>query len=201
MKRIILFITTLILFFSLSSCRNNKEVLELLESKSMVLYVGQTGEFDEGYEYSTTDVEVIEITGNQYRTLKEGSAVVTIREGENKIGVYIIAVNGVETVNLKNINLVNEPSHLTNKEKIKLEYSLDPVGANDYDAIVWESLNPDVATIDRFGNVEVLKTGEVTFTLTAINTNIKKEFKFTVLPRETVFELNHAKVLGIVGET
>jgi hypothetical protein len=200
MKRIVLFFTALILFLSLTSCRKN-EGIELLDSKSMILYVGQTGTFDEGYEYSTNDVEIIQINGNQYRTLKEGSATVTVREGENKIGVYIIAVYGVETVELKDLKLVNAPSHLENKQKIKLQYELDPVGANDYAAIVWESLNPDVATIDRFGNVEVLKTGEVTFTLSAIDTQIKKEFKFEVLPRETVFKTSHPKLLGIVGET
>ena len=201
MKKIILFFTALILFLTLTSCKNNDSKLELLESKSMILYVGQTGQFDEGYEYSTTDVEVIQITGNQYHTLKEGSATVTVREGENKIGVYLIAVYGNKSVELINLNLVDAPTNLVNKQVVKLEYTLDPVEANDYDAIVWESLNPDVATIDRYGVVTVLKTGEVTFTLTAINTNVKKEFKFTVLPRETVFELNHAKILGIVGNT
>lgn len=201
MKKIILFITTLILFLSLTSCRNKEVPLELLDSKTMTLYVGETGQFDAGYEYSTNDVEVIELTNNQYRTLKEGSAVVTVREGENKIGVYLISVYGRETVALKDLTLVNAPSHLTNQEKIKLEYVTDPVNANDYDAIVWESSNPEVATIDREGNVNPLKLGEVTFTLTAVNTNIKKEFKFTVDPRETVFKLNYPKMVGIVGNT
>ena len=200
-KRIILFIAALILFLSLTSCGNKTPELELLESKTFIFEIGQTGTFDEGYEYSTNDVEVIEITGNQYRTLKEGSAVVTVREGENKIGVYVIAVYGTKTVELKDLSLVNGPAHLVNKQVVQLVYELNPVGANDYDAIVWESSNPEVATIDRNGVVTVLNTGEVTFTLTAINTNIKKEFKFTVLPRETVFELNHSKVLGIVGTT
>ena len=99
----------------------------------------QTGEFDEGYEYSTTDVEVIEITGNQYRTLKEGSAVVTVREGENKIGVYIIAVNGVETVNLKNINLPSVLESVNGSafdgsgiEKIELPDSVTVVGMHAF---------------------------------------------------------------------
>ena len=202
MKKIILFLFALILFLSSTSCGPTQEPeLELLESKSMVLYVGQTGQFDAAYQYSTEDVEVIELNGNQYRTLKEGSAVVTVREGESKIGVYLIAVYGQETVKLNNLALVDGPSHLTKLEKIKLEYATDPVNANDYDAIVWESLNPEVATIDRDGNVTPLTTGEVTFKLTAVNTNIVKEFKFTVHPRETVFKLNYPKMVGFAGET
>ena len=201
MKKIILFVITLVLFLSSTSCEKQTQQIELLDSKSMVLYVGETGQFDASYEYSTEDVEIIELTGNQYRTLKEGSAVVTVREGESKIGVYLIAVYGKETVALKDLKLVDEPSHLTNLTKTKLEYATDPANANDYDAIVWESLNPEVATIDRDGNVNPLKTGEVTFKLTAVNTNISKEFKFTVNPRETVFEINYPKVVGIEGET
>ena len=201
MKKIILFIFTLILFLSSTSCREKEVPLELLDSKSITLYVGETGEFDASYQYSTEDVEVIELTGNQYRTLKEGSAVVTVREGENKIGVYLIAVYGRETVALKDLKLVDEPSHLTRLTQTKLEYATDPVNANDYDAIVWESLNPEVATIDRDGNVMPLTTGEVTFKLTAVNTNISKEFKFTVEPRQTVFKINVPKVLGFAGTT
>ena len=201
MKKVILFLTTLILFFTLTSCRSKDEPIELLESQSMVMYVGQTGEFDEKYQYSTTDVDVIELVSNSYTTLKEGSAVVTVRDGKNKVGVYLIAVYGNKVVKLEDLKLVNEPSNLVNKQELKLEYEKHPADANDFDAIVWESLNPDVATIDRFGNVTALKTGEVTFVLTAINTNIKKEFKFNVLPRETIFELNYSKIVGIVGQT
>ena len=197
MKRLLLFFAAFILLFSFASCKG-KEV-ELLESKSLVLAVGETGAFEEGFEYSTTDVEIIELTNNSYRTLKEGSAVVTVRQGENKVGVYIIAVCGTQTVNLKDLTLVEQPSNLTVSEIVKLEYKKDPVNANDYDAIIWESSNPEIATIDRYGNVTPLKMGEVTITLTAVNTQVKKEFKFTVLPRATVFEINYSRIVGIVG--
>lgn len=201
MKKIILFITTLMLFLSLTSCDINNVEYELIESNTMVLFIGQTGEFEAGYEYSTSDDDVIEITGNQYRTLKEGSATVVVRQGENKIGVYVIAVYGTEVVKLQDLQLVDAPENLTNTHVVRLEYEKYPNNANDYDAIVWESLNKDVATIDKFGNVTPLKTGEVTFTLTAVNTGVKKTFKFTVLPRQTVFELNHSKIVGVVGNT
>ena len=141
MKRLLLFFAAFILLFSFASCKG-KEV-ELLESKSLVLAVGETGAFEEGFEYSTTDVEIIELTNNSYRTLKEGSAVVTVRQGENKVGVYIIAVYGTQTINLKDLTLVEQPSNLTVSEIVKLEYKKDPVNANDYDAIIWESSNPE----------------------------------------------------------
>ena len=199
MKKIIAFLAAFMLLFSFTSCRDVE--IELLESKSLVLAVGETGEFAEGFDYFTTDVDIIELSNNQYRTLKEGSAVVTVRQGENKVGVYIIAVYGTQTINLKDLTLVDQPSSLTISQNVKLEYKKDPVNSNDYDAIVWESLNPEIATIDRYGNVTPLKVGEVTITLTAVNTQVKKEFKFNVLPRATVFEINHSRIVGVVGNT
>ena len=199
MKKIIAFFAAFILLFSFTSCRDAE--IELLESKSLVLAVGETGAFAEGFDYSTTDIDIIELSNNQYRTLKEGSAVVTVRQGENKVGVYIIAVYGTQTINLKDLTLVDQPSSLTIAQNVKLEYKKDPVNSNDYDAIIWESLNPEIATIDRYGNVTPLKVGEVTITLTAINTQVKKEFKFNVLPRATVFEINYSRIAGVEGNT
>ena len=67
MKKIIAFLATFMLLFSFTSCRDVE--IELLESKSLVLAVGETGEFAEGFDYSTTDVDIIELSNNQYRTL------------------------------------------------------------------------------------------------------------------------------------
>ena len=200
MKKIIIFLTAFLLFFTLNSCKKKVEY-ELLESKSLTLYVGETGQFEDGYEYSTLDTEVIELNNNSYRTLKEGSAVVTVNQGDFKVGVYLIAVYGNKVVELTDLDLANKPANLTKLTPIKLECKTVPEDANNYDAIVWESLNPEVATVDKYGNVNPLTMGEVTIKLTAVNANISKEFKFTVLPRETVFEINHSKIVGICGNT
>lgn len=200
MKKIILFLTAFILFFTFSSCKEKVDY-ELLESKSLTLFVGETGQFEEGYEYSTLDTEVIELNNNQYRTLKEGSAVVTIKQDEYKVGVYLIAVYGNEVIELTDLDIKDKPSSLTKSTPIKLECKTIPENANNYDAIVWESLNPEIATVDKYGNVNPISMGEVKIKLTAVNTNISKEFSFTVLPRETVFEINHSKIIGISGTT
>lgn len=198
MKKIIAFVFVLLLFFTLTSCAEN-QVLEPIGGQAMSFYIGQTGQFSNDYSYHTSDTDIIEIDGNTYRTLKEGSAVVTVRDGKTKIGVYLIAVYGSKPIELTTIEIANAPDTLTVAEVIKLEYSKNPVDANNYEALIWKSSDETVATVDKYGVVTPLKMGEVTISLTAINTDIKEEVTFTVLPRDTVFKLNHRKIIGVAG--
>lgn len=202
MKKIIILLFFAVLSFTLVSCGDEEEsyaVLEPMGGEAMTFYVGQQGQFEEGYTYSTSDNDVIELSGNSYRTLKEGSAVVTVKKGSSQIGVYLIAVYGSEPIVLKELKFTNEPSTLTVAEKTKLEYVKDPIDANNYEALVWSSSNEEIATVDKYGNITPLKMGEVTITLTAINTNVKEEVKITVLPRDTIFELNYREIVGFSG--
>lgn len=213
MKKIICFLLTFILFFTLASCDSGdnggtNDVLddeiyefESLGGETLILYVGQTGSFPEGCTYKTENPDVIELSGNSYRTLKEGKAVVTVEKDKNKIGVYVIAVYGTKQADLVDLIITNKPTTLTVAEVVKLEYEKDPIDANNFEAIVWTSSDPSVATIDKDGTLTPLKMGEVTITLTAINTNVKKEMSFTVLPRDTKFELNYDEIVGICDTT
>ena len=124
-----------------------------------------------------------------------------MNQGEYKVGVYLIAVYGQKVVAVTDLEIVDKPASLTKLTPIKLECKTVPENANNYDAITWESLNPEVATVDKHGNVNPLTMGEVTIKVTAVNSNVSKEFKFNVLPRETVFELNHDKIIGYAGKT
>lgn len=197
MKKIGSLFLLLILFFTLTSCSTPS--LEPMGGQTMSFYIGQTGEFDEGYTYQTEDTDIIELNGNSYKTLKEGSAVVTVRDGNEKIGVYLIAVYGSKPIVLETLQITNKPTTLTVNEQVKLEYSKNPVDANDFEAIIWESSNEEIATIDKYGIITPLKMGEVTISISAINTDIKAEVSLTVLPRNTIFELNYSKIVGVSG--
>ena len=204
MKKIISFLLLFVLFFTLVSCESvlpffpaGDTSYEALCGQIMTLSIGEEGEFPEGYTYSTTNKDVLEITGNSYRTLKEGMAVVTVENDSNQIGVYIVVVYGSKQVSLNDLIVENVPQNLTIAHVVKLEYKKDPIDANDFETIVWSSSDPSVATVDKDGNITPLKMGKVTITLSAINTNVKKEFTFTVLPRDTVFETNHDEIIGI----
>lgn len=204
MKKIICYLLLFVLFFTLVSCDDDNPieqyeniVYESLGGQIMTFYIGQTGQFPEGFAYTTTDTDVIEISGNSYKTLKEGKAVVIIEKDSNKIGVYVIAVYGSKQVALNDLIVSDVPQNLTIAEVVKLDYQKDPIEANDFETIVWSSSNPSIASVDKDGYITPLRMGEVTITLSAINTNVKKEFKFTVLPRETKFELNHDEIVGV----
>lgn len=201
MKKILYFLMILLLFVTLVSCNETSEVVdyESLGGETMSLYVGQTGEFEEGYTYHSLNSDVLELNGNNYRSLKQGNAVVVVKQGNTKIGVYLVAVYGSEPVVLEELNITNNPQNLEVAQNYKLEYEKDPIDANDYEALVWSSSNPEIATIDKSGNITPLKPGNVIFTLTAINSEVKKDVNVTILPRETIFELNYDSIVGVSG--
>ena len=128
MKKIIYFLSLFLLFFTLTSCNSS---LERMDGQTMQFYVGQTGQFEEGYAYSTNDSDVLEISGNTYTALKEGSAVVTVKKDNSKIGIYLIAVYGDKPIALNALDIDNCPETLTVASPVKLEYKKDPLDAND----------------------------------------------------------------------
>lgn len=203
MKKILYFLMILLLFVTLVSCNETTEPAgyESLGGETMNFYVGQTGKFKDGYEYSSLNSDVLKLDGNNYTTLKEGNAVVVVKQDGNKIGVYLVAVYGSQPVVLEELNVVNNPQNLQVAENYKLEYEKNPVDANDYEALVWSSSNEEIATIDKYGNITALKPGDVTFTLTAINSNVKEEVTVKILHRQTKFELNYDSIVGVSGTT
>lgn len=201
MKKILYFLMILLLFVTLVSCNETSESVnyESLGGETMSLYVGQTGTFEEGYTYLSLNSDVLELNGNSYKTLKQGNAVVVVKQGDSKVGVYLVAVYGSEPIKLEQLNVTNNPQTLQVAQNYKLEYAKDPIDANDYEALVWSSSDSSIATIDKSGNITPLKPGNVTFTLTAINSEVKKDVNVTILPRETIFELNYDSIVGVSG--
>lgn len=201
MKRVIFIFVLFTLFFGLASCKSKEKAYESLESKTFSFYVGEEGNFDRKYDYKSSDSSVIKIKDNKYITLKEGSAYVTVHDGNSKVGVYLIAVYGSKPIILEELIINNSPSNnlMTVGDKIKLVYEKNPLDANDYDALIWESSDQSIAKIDKYGNLEALKMGEVVISLKAEGTDVVKEIQLTINPRETIFEINHKRIIGIVG--
>ena len=133
MKKIIYILMSLMLILTIASCESTEVTPELVESKTMTLYVGETGQFAEGYSYSTLNSDVLELNGNSYQTKKEGSAVVTVKQGKFVVGVYVVAVYGSEPIKLQELNVSNKPATMTVADKVKLDYTKNPVNANDYE--------------------------------------------------------------------
>ena len=203
MKKIIALMLSLLCFFVIGCGGSGKPVTVLEgESKIIRLYVGQEGEFkNANYSYTSDNESVLSIRGNTYKGLKEGSASVTVEDGKGGVAVYLFTVFGNEPVELENLTIQNIPegNSITVGESATLSFEKQPVNADKYDAIVWESSDSSILSVDKRGNIVANGMGQATITISALGTNVKSEILLNVLPRDTVFKLNYSKVIGVLG--
>ena len=205
MKKVLSIILSFIAVFTLLGC-NGASILPLEgESKIVKLYIGEEGQFaNSEYSYVTDNPSVLKIEGNNYEGLSEGSASVTVKTQQaDKVAVYLFIVFGNKPIELQNLQINDLPqdNNLTVGQSVKLSYAKFPENADKYDAIVWQSSDSDVLSVDRNGNIQAKKMGQATLTVSALGTQVKEEITLSVLPRATVFKINLNKVMGVVGQT
>lgn len=205
MKKVISVLLSFIAVITLLGCTNKSLSVIEGESKIVRLYIGEEGQFNNSeYSYVTDNSSVLQIEGNRYRGLKEGSASVTVKsQNEDEIAVYLFIIFGNKPIELQNLEINDLPvdNNVTVGQVEKLSYSKYPANADKYDAIVWQSSDPSVLSIDRNGNMQANKMGQATLTVSALGTNVKQQVTINVLPRDTVFKINLSKLIGIVGQT
>lgn len=205
-KKCIAIMLSLITAFAFCACASGESVAVIEgESKIIRLYIGQEGRFDNSsYSYVTDNPEVLSLQGNAYKGLKEGSASVTVKNAQNgSVAVYLFVVFGNKPIPLTELTITNAPTsnNITVGQTAKLSYQKIPANADEYDAIVWSSSDSEVLSVDRNGNITANKMGEATLTVSALGTSVQKQITVSVLPRDTVFELNLNSVIGVKGES
>lgn len=202
-KKIIALMLSLLCFFVVGCGGNGQPITAINgESKIIRLYVGQEGQFENSkYSYTSDNESVLSINGNTYKGLKEGSASVTVEDGKGGVAVYLFTVFGNKPVELEGLTIKNLPAgnSITVGESAVLSFEKQPANADKYDAIVWESSDSSILSVDKRGNIVANGMGQATVTITALGTNVKSEVLVNVLPRDTVFKLNYNKVIGILG--
>lgn len=201
-KKIIALTLCLLCVFAVGC--NGKQITAIEgESKIVRLYVGQEGSFENSsYSYSSDNESVLSINGSSYKGLKEGSASVTVKDKSGNVAVYLFTVFGNKPVELEGLTIQNAPANnsITVGQSLALSYLKEPVNADKYDAIVWSTTNSEVLSVDKQGNIVAKGMGQATLSVTALGTDIKHEITVNVLPRDTVFAINHTKLVGVVGE-
>lgn len=123
----------------------------------------------EGYEikgsqlhYSYSEKGIIRCNGLLVEGLKAGKTVLNIyKEGEQlpcaKVDYTVIKRNRISELKLEDRMI-----YIGEGDRVRMKYTFLPVDADNKDTIVWESDHPDIATVDRYGNLYAVKKGTCT---------------------------------------
>lgn len=172
----------------------NQEVLSLPEgttAKLSVLYLPTilSEEIDTELEWSSNNKDIVRILeDNSIQTLKEGSAVITVKasSGVSATCILIVTKSSSSTDNPDDSDDSDDPNipaivPITgvslNQNELKLEVgnsgkliaSVRPTNTTMSSQVIWKSSNTNVAIVDAQGNVAAIGVGSATIIATAEN--------------------------------
>ena len=102
--------------------------------------------------------------------------------------IYQSYVTEVPPVQIENIELSIDDTTINKGDTKKLNVKITPDEAKDLE-VVYTSSNPSVATIDNFGNIKGISSGEAVITVKAKDNNVQAQINIKV----------YSKVTGIIA--
>lgn len=160
------------------SLKKNKEIsqslfvnvidsLELINNNDNTIYVGQKLELQAidksdkeglGIEWKTSNILLATVRNGIVTAYKEGTVTITATSKTNNVSKSITLT--IIEVEPEDIVIENNISQLYVNEQVKLKANVLPEYA--LQNVTWEVDNPLIASIDQYGNLKGLKSGEVT---------------------------------------
>lgn len=196
-----IFILILGVFF-LFGCSDSR-LSEELYQKELRLTIGETKaivtERPNDFLFFATDDDVEVNDLGEVTAKRIGSAVIVIEDQRGKIGTCIVIVTGEKLIPLESLAIVNPLEESYVGQTVKLETDIAPVDADNYEAIVYESSEPDIVTVTRDGQMKTISPGKAVITVKGIGTEISDSFEITVLAKENQVSLNYQDVTGNAG--
>lgn len=188
-----------------------KPTLELIDTRDSVTYLDS---FDIAYELKNADPDsVISVNSSNNKVAsvklnkKTGKITITGTEiGSTTITVQVAAIGGYEeataSFDLKvdqietGLTLTGTKNSVVYGEEFKIGYKKENASNG---AITFKSSDENVASIDRYGNIKALKTGEVTITVTMAetthHTGATASFTFEVTQRVVTIDWSNTRLV------
>ena len=133
-------------------------------------------------EYFSSDESVVEVYADgRAFAASLGSAIVTVRSMENPDYFYSITVT-VEKIALESISIESAEAEIAIGEMMRLDVELYPENTSEK-ALAWNSLNPDILTVEKDGTITPISEGEAIVTVSSKeNPEILASIRITVIP-------------------
>lgn len=192
-----------------TACAGNQSSVNgeglVLEQSNIQLCVGQEetlraadGSALTGTFVSTSPKTLSVSEQGTIRALAVGSGVVIVRSDVGT-AVCMVVVTGEAPVDLTQLKIEGGTENLTAGDRVQLKYDKQPLNADNYNSIRWNSSDPEVASVDADGVLMALSPGRATIMLTATGTKFSDCFSLEVSARPNRLTLNCTDAAGLVG--
>lgn len=134
--------------------------------------------------WESSNNDVIKVNNNTIEALKIGESIITVRSNNIKKEVKVI----VDTININNIIFDKTNIDLYLNEKLKLNYTIDPINSTNSN-LVWNSSNNEVVSVED-GVITGIKSGSSIITATSFN-GVNSSINVNVINKE-ILEINNS---------
>lgn len=171
------------------------------KTKEITLGVGQESSLDvvlspkdakNTYKLSSTDSNIVKVTGNKVVALKKGDCSIKVTTDNN-------------LTNYADITVMAKPKKISAPKKIVManneSYTFKPDNSENTpsDFYTYSIDKENIATIDKTGTIKAVSKGNATITITSYN-GIEKKVKLQIFNEPTSFKLNLAHTtMGVDG--
>lgn len=211
MKKIVLFLLTMILFIGMSSCSSDHDVavsgirldnttltLQKGDKSKLVATVSPENATNLGVGWKSSNPAVVSVDANgNINAIAAGTAdiIATTAEGDFS-AICVVMVN----VNVSSIALSESAISIEKGTSVKLIAKVAPVDATDKN-VVWKSSETNVAKVDEYGNVTAVNGGNVIITATSADGKIVATCSVTVIVSVQEVSLDKTDIALIKGQS
>lgn len=114
--------------------------------------------------------------------------------------IYQTYVTEVPPVQIEKIDVTIDNTTLQKGEKKQLQITISPKEASDH-KVQYTSSNAEVATVDNYGNVQALRSGQTTITVKAEENSIQSQITINVYSKVTGISLDQKEIYMQIGDT
>ena len=128
-------------------CEKEEYITDIDEAVNLQYTVLPENSINAEFEWSSSDPDILRVSGNRYRGLKEGTAYVIVRTKDNMFEKRIrVTVENLNKPYVEKVQTDKEKYTIDIDEAVDLDYSYMPTNSKNAE-FIWSSSNPEILRV------------------------------------------------------
>ena len=128
-------------------CEREEYITDIDEAVNLPYRIEPSNSENAEFEWSSSDSEILRVSGNRYRGLKEGTAYVIVRTKDNMFEKRIkVTVENLNKPYVQKVQTDKEKYTIDIDEAVDLDYSYMPINSKNAE-FIWSSSDPEILRV------------------------------------------------------